>query len=348
MIINMMYGASEEQIAHVIAVVEQAGYHPHTIRGTERTIVAAVGSGGNRVQLEALQAAPGVEEVVAITHPFKLVSRQVKSDSSVVNVRGVLIGGSEFVVIAGPCSVESRDQLLATARSVKRSGARLLRGGAYKPRTSPYEFQGLGEEALRLLAEARDETGLPVVTEVMSTEDVSRIAEYADLMQVGARNMQNFALLRALARVDRPILLKRGPSATVKEWLLAAEYLLAGGNPNVILCERGIRTFETDTRNTLVLAAVALAKELSHLPVIADPSHGTGRRSLIPALSSAAIAVGADGLMVEVHPCPERALSDGPQSLDLNGFASLMRNLARPTRTLRAAVSEPEPPGPSM
>jgi 3-deoxy-7-phosphoheptulonate synthase len=333
-IINMMLGASEEQIAHVIAVVEQAGYQPHTIRGTERTIVAAVGSGGNRIQLEALQAAPGVEEVVAITHPFKLVSRQVHPAPSVVMVRGVPIGGDEFIVIAGPCSVESRDQLLAAARSVKRSGARLLRGGAYKPRTSPYDFQGLGEEALRLLAEARDETGLPIVTEVMSTEDVGRIAEYADLLQVGARNMQNFALLRALARVDRPILLKRGPSATVKEWLLAAEYLLAGGNPNVILCERGIRTFETDTRNTLDLAAVALAKELSHLPVIADPSHGTGRRSLIPALSSAALAVGADGLMIEVHPCPERALSDGPQSLDLDGFASLMQNLAQPARTM--------------
>ncbi|MGA9642818.1 MAG: 3-deoxy-7-phosphoheptulonate synthase [Terriglobales bacterium] len=335
MIINMMYGASDEQIAHVIAVVEHAGYQPHTIRGTERTIVAAVGSGGNRIALEALQAAPGVEEVVAITHPFKLVSRQVKSEPTVVNVRGVPIGGEEFVVIAGPCSVESREQLLAAARAVKSAGARLLRGGAYKPRTSPYDFQGLGEEALRLLAEARDETGLPIVTEVMSTEDVARISEYADLLQVGARNMQNFALLRALARVDRPILLKRGPSATVKEWLLAAEYLLAGGNPNVILCERGIRTFETDTRNTLDLAAIALAKELSHLPVIADPSHGTGRRSLIPALSSAALAVGADGLMIEVHPCPERALSDGPQSLDPEGFRKLMRNLAMPSRTMK-------------
>jgi 3-deoxy-7-phosphoheptulonate synthase len=338
-IINMEYGASEEQIAHVISAVTQAGYQPHTIRGTERTIVAAVGSGGNRVQLEALQAAPGVEEVVAITHPFKLVSRQVRPQPSVVYVRDVPIGGSEFIVIAGPCSVESRDQLLTAARSVKRSGARLLRGGAYKPRTSPYDFQGLGEEALRLLAEAREETGLPIVTEVMSTEDVELISEYADLLQVGARNMQNFALLRALARANRPILLKRGPSATVKEWLLAAEYLLAGGNENVILCERGIRTFETDTRNTLDLAAIALAKELSHLPVIADPSHGTGRRSLIPPLSSASLAVGADGLMIEVHPCPERALSDGPQSLSLDGFASLMRTLAQPSRTMTLPAS---------
>ena len=342
MIINMEYGASEEQIAHVIAVIEQAGYQPHPIRGTERTIVAAVGSGGNRVQLEALRAAPGVDEVVAITHPFKLVSRQVRPKPSVVYVRGVPVGGDEFIVIAGPCSVESRDQLLTAARAVKQSGARMLRGGAYKPRTSPYDFQGLGEEALRLLAEARDETGLPIVTEVMSTEDVGLISEYADLLQVGARNMQNFALLRSLARVDRPILLKRGPSATVKEWLLAAEYLLAGGNENVILCERGIRTFETDTRNTLDLAAIALAKELSHLPVIADPSHGTGRRSLIPALSSAALAVGADGLMVEVHPCPERALSDGPQSLGLDGFASLMRTLARPSRTWTPAATMEE------
>jgi len=336
-IINMEYGASEEQIAHIIAVVEQAGYRPHTIRGTERTVVAAVGSGGNRVALEGLQAAPGVEAVVAITQPFKLVSRQVRPQSSIVYVRDVPVGGDQFVVIAGPCSVESREQLLTTARSVKLSGARMLRGGAYKPRTSPYDFQGLGEEALRLLAEARDETGLPIVTEVMSTEDVGLISEYADLLQVGARNMQNFALLRALARADRPILLKRGPSATVKEWLLAAEYLLAGGNQNVILCERGIRTFETDTRNTLDLAAIALAKELTHLPVIADPSHGTGRRSLIPALSSAALAVGADGLMVEVHPCPERALSDGPQSLDLAGFKNLMGTLARPSRTLTPA-----------
>ena len=217
--------------------------------------------------------------------------------------------------------------MLTTARAVKSAGARLLRGGAYKPRTSPYDFQGLGEEALELLAEARRETGLPVVTEVMSTEDVDTICEHADMLQVGARNMQNFALLRRLATVDKPVLLKRGPSATVKEWLLAAEYLLTGGNPNVVLCERGIKTFETETRNTIDLAAVALAKELSHLPVIADPSHGTGRRSLIGPVSKAAIAVGADGLIIEVHPNPERALSDGPQSLDCREFQAMMREL---------------------
>jgi 3-deoxy-7-phosphoheptulonate synthase len=340
-IINMMEGASEQQIEHVIESVKLAGYQPHVIRGTERTIVAAVGSGGNRVQLEALQVAPGVENVLAIAQPFKLVSRQVRRENTIVNAGGVPIGGDEVIVIAGPCSVESREQLLTTARAVKAAGARMLRGGAYKPRSSPYDFQGLGVEALHLLAEARAETGLPVVTEVMSTEDVDVIAEHADLLQVGARNMQNFALLRRLARANRPILLKRGPSATVKEWLLAAEYLLAGGNPNVVLCERGIKTFETETRNTLDLAAIALAKELSHLPVIADPSHGTGRRSLIPAVSKAAIAVGADGLIIEVHPCPERALSDGPQSLDIESFAAMMRGLASPVRAVAKAVASP-------
>lgn len=338
MVINMLEGASEQQVEHVVEGVRLAGYQPHVIRGTERTIVAAVGSGGNRVQLEALQVAPGVDNVIAIAHPFKLVSRQLKPQRTVVDIGGVPIGGDEVVIIAGPCSVESREQLLTTAHAVKAAGASLLRGGAYKPRTSPYDFQGLGKEALRLLAEARAETGLPIVTEVMATEDVDVIAEHADMLQVGARSMQNFALLRRLARVKRPILLKRGPAATVKEWLLAAEYLLAGGNPNVILCERGIRTFETETRNTLDLAAVALAKELAHLPVIADPSHGTGRRSLIPALSKAAIAVGADGLLVEVHPCPERALSDGPQSLDLEGFAAMMRGLSEPLRAVHGSA----------
>jgi len=337
-IINMLEGASEQHTRNVIESVRSAGYQPHVIYGTERTIVAALGSGGNGVQLEAIESAPGVESVIAIAHPFKLASRQLKPERTVVNVGGVPVGGEEIVVIAGPCSVESREQLLATARAVKAAGAQLLRGGAYKPRTSPYDFQGLGEEALHLLSEAREETGLPIVTEVLSTEDVDMIAEHADLLQVGARNMQNFALLRRLARMNRPILLKRGPSATVKEWLLAAEYLLVGGNPNVILCERGIKTFETETRNTLDLAAIALTKELSHLPVIADPSHGTGRRSLISAVSKAAIAVGADGLIVEVHPCPERALSDGPQSLDLAGFAAMMRHLSGPPRAIAGSA----------
>lgn len=331
MIVNMSEKATEQQIAHVIERIREAGYQPHVTRGVERTIVAAVGN-GRRHEIEALQVAPGVENVVAIAQPFKLVSRQVKPERSVINVGGALIGGPRVVVMAGPCSVESREQLFSTARAVKQAGASMLRGGAYKPRTSPYDFQGLGIEALKILREAREQFGLPVVTEVMSTEDLEIICEHADMLQVGARNMQNFALLRRLATLNKPVLLKRGPSATVKEWLLAAEYLLAGGNNQVVLCERGIKTFETEMRNTFDLAAIALARDLSHLPVIADPSHGTGKQSLIAAVSRAAVAVGADGLIIEVHPCPERALSDGPQSLDFPGFEKVMRALAEPLR----------------
>jgi 3-deoxy-7-phosphoheptulonate synthase len=331
MIVNMSEKATEEQIAHVIDRIREAGYNPHVTRGTERTIVAAVGS-GRRHEIEALQVAPGVDNVVAIAQPFKLVSKQVHPERTIVQIDGVQIGGPEVVVIAGPCSVESREQLLQTAHAVKRAGASMLRGGAYKPRTSPYDFQGLGIEALKILSEAKKETGLPIVTEVMSTEDLDVISEHADMLQVGARNMQNFALLRRLATSNKPVLLKRGPSATVKEWLLAAEYLLSGGNRNVVLCERGIKTFESEMRNTFDLAAVALARDLSHLPVVADPSHGTGKQSLIAPVSRAAVAVGADGLIIEVHPCPERALSDGPQSLDFDGFEKVMRGLAEPLR----------------
>jgi 3-deoxy-7-phosphoheptulonate synthase len=334
MIVNMSDNATNEQIEHIIQRIREAGFQPHVTRGTERTIVAAVGSGGRRHEIEALSVAPGVDNVVAIAQPFKLVSRQTRPVSSVVDVGGIKIGGEEVVVIAGPCSVESRDQLLETAQAVKKAGANMLRGGAYKPRTSPYEFQGLGIEALKILREARETTGLPVVTEVMSTEDVDVICEYADMLQVGARNMQNFALLRRLATVNKPVLLKRGPSATIKEWLLAAEYLLSGGNNQVVLCERGIKTFETATRNTIDLAAIALAKELSHLPVIADPSHGTGKPNLIGPVSRAAIGVGADGIIVEVHRCPERALSDGAQSLDIPQFERVMQSLGAPLRTV--------------
>ena len=330
MIVNMREGASEQEIQHIIDRVKEAGFQAIVTRGAERTIVACVGSGGRRHELEALQAAPGVEAVVAIAQPFKLVSFQARPRRTVVDVAGVRIGGGDVVVIAGPCSVESRDQMLSTAHAVKQAGAVMLRGGAYKPRTSPYDFQGLGKEALQILSEVRQKTGLPVVTEVMGTEDVDVICDHADMLQVGARNMQNFNLLRRLAKINKPVLLKRGPSATVKEWLLAAEYLLAGGNSQVVLCERGIKTFETETRNTLDLAAVALARELSHLPVLADPSHGTGRRSLIAPLCRAAMALGADGLIIEVHPCPERALSDGPQSLDFAGFAAMMQSLSDP------------------
>jgi len=337
MIVNMSEKATEHEIAHVVERIREAGYQPHVTRGVERTIVAAVGN-GRRHEIEALLVAAGVENVVAIAQPFKLVSRQVKPERSLVTVGGVCIGGPGVVIIAGPCSVESREQLLDTAHAVKRAGATMLRGGAYKPRTSPYDFQGLGLEALKILREAREQSGLPVVTEVMSTEDVDTICEYVDMLQVGARNMQNFALLRRLATVNKPVLLKRGPSSTVKEWLLAAEYLLSGGNREVVLCERGIRTFETEMRNTFDLAAVALARDLSHLPVIADPSHGTGKQSLIAAVSRAAVAVGADGLIIEVHPCPERALSDGAQSLDFAGFENVMKAIAQPLR--RAAVLE--------
>jgi 3-deoxy-7-phosphoheptulonate synthase len=338
MIINMTAIATDEEINHVIERIKECGYHAHVIQGSERTVIGAVGSNGRRAEIEALRAAPGVQDVIQIAHPFKLVSRQLRQLRTVVDVRGVKIGAGDLVVIAGPCSVESEEQLMETARAVKTAGANMLRGGAYKPRTSPYDFQGLGVEALRLLRDAREATGLPVVTEVMSETDVEIVAEYADMLQVGARNMQNFSLLRKLATFQRPILLKRGPSATIKEWLLAAEYLLAGGNANVVLCERGIKTFETATRNTLDLSAIALAKELSHLPVLADPSHGTGLRSLVPPMSKAAVAVGADGLIIEVHPCPERALSDGPQSLDLPGFAQMMKDLGREVvREVKAA-----------
>jgi len=334
----MSASATAEDIKHVVDRITECGYQAHLIQGAERTVIGAVGSNGRRSEIEALRAAPGVEAVIPISHPFKLVSRQLRQRRTVVDVAGVKIGGGDLVVIAGPCSVESNEQLRETARSVKASGANLLRGGAYKPRTSPYDFQGLGVEALRFLKQASEETGLGVVTEVMSEADAETVAEYADMLQVGARNMQNFSLLRVLAKQSRPILLKRGPSATIKEWLLAAEYLLSGGNHNVVLCERGIKTFETATRNTLDLAAVALAKELSHLPVVADPSHGTGLRSLISPMSKAAVGAGADGLIIEVHPCPERALSDGPQSLDLPGFAELMKELGKSTlRRVEAA-----------
>jgi 3-deoxy-7-phosphoheptulonate synthase len=340
MVVTMLEEATEDQVQHIIDRVNEAGYQAHTIRGTERTIVAAVGS-GRRHEIEALRVAPGVDNVVPIAQPFKLVSRQVFSARTVVKVRDVSIGGPEVVVIAGPCSVESYEQLLSTAQAVKQAGAVMLRGGAYKPRTSPYDFQGLGREGLEMLAEVRRATGLPVVTEVMSTEDVDVICEYADMLQVGARNMQNFALLRRLSQVSMPVMLKRGPSSTVKEWLLAAEYLLTGGNHQVILCERGIKTFDTDMRNTIDLAAIALAKQLSHLPVIADPSHGTGRSNLIGPVSRGAIAVGADGLMIEVHPCPERALSDGAQSLDFAGFSQMMQTLQAPLRQIAPPLSVP-------
>jgi 3-deoxy-7-phosphoheptulonate synthase len=327
MIIAMKSDATEEEIDEVCEAIRRYGYKPHLIRGDERVVIGAVGHGDNKDHLQSLRSSPGVEDVVPILQPYKIVSRELKKEKTVIQVGDLEIGGKEFVVMAGPCSVETRDQLLETANAVKRAGAQILRGGAYKPRTSPYDFQGLEVEGLKLLAEARERTGLKVVTEVVTTEDTELVAEYADILQVGARNMQNFALLKRLGSVKRPVLLKRGMSSTIKELLLSAEYIASHGNDQVMLCERGIRTFETMTRNTLDLAAVPLLNELSHLPVIVDPSHATGRRSLVRPAAKAAVAVGADGLIIEVHPRPQEAWSDGPQSVTPSMFVEIMSDL---------------------
>ena len=327
MIIAMQSGATDEQIDHICDRVREFGYAPHVIRGAERTVIAAVGPGDKKEHIGSLKSAEGVEDAFPILQPFKLVSREVKKQKSEIKIGNVTVGDGGFVVMAGPCSVEGREQLLTTAVSVAKSGAHLLRGGAYKPRTSPYDFQGMAEDGLKLLAEARELTGLAVITEVLDTGDVEIVAEYADVLQVGTRNMQNFALLKKLGEIKKPVMLKRGLSATIKEFLLSAEYIVTHGNPNVMLCERGIRTFETMTRNTLDLAAVPLLAELTHLPVIVDPSHATGKRSLVNPLAKASVAVGADGLMAEVHPKPEEAWSDGPQSLRLEEFTQLMRDI---------------------
>jgi 3-deoxy-7-phosphoheptulonate synthase len=276
-----------------------------------------------------MESVPGVESVIPILQPFKLVGRELKKGKTIIQMDGLTIGGDQFVVMAGPCSVEYREQILTTAEKVKAAGAKILRGGAYKPRTSPYDFQGLEEEGLKLLAEARDKTGLKIVTEIITTENIDLVNEYTDIFQVGARNMQNFALLKRLGRMKKPVLLKRGMMSTLKELLMSAEYVVSQGNPDVILCERGIRTFETYTRNTLDIAAVPALKQLSHLPVIVDPSHGTGKRSLIAPVSKAAVAVGADGLIVEVHPNPEEAFSDGQQSLLPEEFSALMQGVRK-------------------
>jgi 3-deoxy-7-phosphoheptulonate synthase len=328
MIISMKVGATKEEINHVCERLADFGYHGHPIFGEERVVIGAVGHGDRKEQaMESIEVAPGVESVVSISQPFKFVSKEYRPEKSAIKLNGCAIGGSEFIVFAGPCSVESEEQIVATAESVKRAGAHILRGGAFKPRTSPYDFQGLEAEGLKLLLKAKEKTGLPICTEVMCTEDVNLVAEYSDILQVGARNMQNFNLLKRLGKAGRPVMLKRGLSSTIKEWLLSAEYIVTSGNPNVFLCERGIRTFETYTRNTLDLSAIPVLEELTHLPVIVDPSHGTGKRSLVASMARAAVACGADGLMVEVHPNPERALSDGPQSLRLPQFEQLMADL---------------------
>jgi 3-deoxy-7-phosphoheptulonate synthase len=327
MIISMRPHATREEIDHVCERIREFGYRVHSIEGEERVVIGVVGVGDVTACLESIESAPGVESAVRISAPYKFVSREFKKDDSVIKVNGLEIGGDEFTVMAGPCSVENEKQIMETAEAVAAAGAQMLRGGAFKPRTSPYDFQGLEVEGLKLLRKAKEATGLGIITEVMSDRDVDLVAEYADCMQVGARNMQNFALLKTLGACGRPVLLKRGLSSTVKELLMSAEYIVAHGNPNVILCERGIRTFETATRNTCDISAVPVLNELTHLPVILDPSHATGKRSLVPALSRAGVAIGADGLIVEVHPCPEKAVSDGAQSLSIPGFRQMMHDI---------------------
>jgi len=327
MIISMKLHATPEQVAQVRARIEEFGYKVHSIEGEERVVIGAVGVGDVTQCLDSLEAMPQVEKAVRISAPYKFVSREFRSAKTEITVRGAVIGGDEFVVMAGPCSVESEKQILESADIAVRNGAKLLRGGAFKPRTSPYDFQGLEEEGLKLLDKARRATGLGIVTEVMSDRDVDMVAAYADVLQIGARNMQNFALLKTLGKCGRPILLKRGMSSTIKELLMSAEYIVAHGNSNVMLCERGIRTFETATRNTCDITAVAVLNELTHLPVILDPSNATGKRSLVPALARAAVAIGADGMIVEMHPQPEKAVSDGAQSLDPKQYARMMADL---------------------
>lgn len=333
MVVVMNLTAGPEQIKAVQQRLEQYGFEIHIIRGVKRLVIGAVGD-RRMINSLGLEAMPGVERIVPIMKPYKLVSRESKGKHSVVRVKNVVIGGDELTVIAGPCAVENREQLLTTARMVRRAGAGILRGGAFKPRTSPYSFQGLEEEGLKLLAEASAETGLVTVTEIIDEASLELAQEYVDMIQVGARNMQNFHLLRMVGRSGKPVLLKRSFSATVEEWLMAAEYIVSEGNENVVLCERGIRTFENATRNTLDLSAVPVAKGLSHLPVIVDPSHATGDQRLVAPMARAAVAAGADGLLIEVHPEPCKALCDGPQSLTPEDFDSLMAEL----RTVAAAV----------
>jgi 3-deoxy-7-phosphoheptulonate synthase len=327
MVIVMKPGAREEDLREVIARVEALGYQAHVIRGTTRSVVAAVGDERGKAKLQALEALAGVQSVVPILQPFKLASRETRAARTVVRVGSLEIGGDRLHVMAGPCSVESEEQLLTVARAVREAGATILRGGAFKPRTSPYAFQGLAEDGLKLLAAAREATGLKIVTEVLNPRDLDLVARYTDILQVGARNVQNFALLKEVGEIRKPVLLKRGMSTTIQEYLMSAEYILSAGNTNVILCERGIRTFETATRFTLDLNAVPVLQKLTHLPIIVDPSHGTGHWEYVPALAKAAVAVGADGLMIEVHPKPEEALSDGIQSLKPARFAQLMSDL---------------------
>jgi 3-deoxy-7-phosphoheptulonate synthase len=345
MLVVMRKDYQEHELQGVLRRIKDVGCQGHISKGVERTVIGVVGQTHPDMR-EALELLPGVEDVVPITKPFKLSSREFQPEDSVLKVDGVSIGGVGLVVIAGPCAVESEGQVLATARAVRAAGAHILRGGAFKPSTSPYSFRGLGQEGLKILALARQETGMPLITEVMTPQDVELVAQYADILQVGARNMQNFILLDEVGKVNKPVMLKRGMSATIQEWLLSAEYILSHGNRQVVLCERGIRTFETYTRNTMDVIAIPINKKLSHLPIIADPSHGTGKWYLVPPLGMAAVAAGAVGLMIEVHPTPDTALKDGAQSLTFENFGRLMAQVSPVAAAMgrRLAVSPAKRP----
>lgn len=337
MIIVLKKNAAQDVIDHVVEKIKSTGLAVHISKGKERTIIGAIGDESllSSIQLDAL---PGVENVMPILKPYKLVSREFRKEGTVIELGGIKIGDNQVMVIAGPCSVENKDSLIDTARKVQASGAKILRGGAFKPRTSPYDFQGLGFDGLKLLAEARKATGLPIISELMDPRDTETFCDYVDIVQIGARNMQNFRLLTEVGKIKKPVLLKRGLSATIKEFLMSAEYIAAQGNSQIILCERGIRTFETATRNTLDLSAVPVLKEETHLPVFVDPSHAVGRWALVAPLAKAAVAVGADGLMIEVHPDPENALCDGAQSLKPSKFAGLMEEVKRVAESIGRGI----------
>jgi 3-deoxy-7-phosphoheptulonate synthase len=338
MVITMQKDATADQIRAVADRVRELGFIPHEMPGAQRTAICITGNKGP-LDPSLFTRFEGVADAVPISQPYKLVSRELKPDSTVVEVRGVKIGGGSFCVMAGPCSVETRDQVMSTAEHVKKHGAHMLRGGAFKPRTSPYDFQGLKEEGLKMLAEARDATNMPVITEVKDAETLPLVAQYADVLQIGARNMQNFSLLERVGELGKPVMLKRGLSSTVKEWLMAAEYIVSRGNRNVILCERGIRTFETLTRNTLDLGVLPLLRSITHLPIIVDPSHGTGVAKAVTPLARAAAATGVDGVMVEVHPNPAKALSDGPQALTFPMFEDMMLEVRRIAKVMGQTMS---------
>lgn len=347
MIIVMRADSGEKEIQGVLTRIEAAGFKGHLSQGVERVVIGVVGVAPILPELrETLELAPGVEQVIPISKPYKLSSREFQPTDTVIRVGNVSIGNGKLAIIAGPCAVETEEQVISTARAVKAAGANILRGGAFKPSTSPYSFRGLGEEGLKILSQAKQETGLPLITEVLTPKDVDLVVRYADILQIGARNMQNFILLEEVGRTRKPVMLKRGMSATIQEWLLAAEYILAQGNNQLMLCERGIRTFETYTRNTFDVSSIPIIHKISHLPVIADPSHGTGKWYLVTPMALAAVAAGADGLMIEVHPSPDFALKDGAQSLTFEHFEQLMNQLAAVASAIGNKMPVKESPAP--